>query len=330
MSNTILLTGANGFLGSHIARELLARRYVVRALVRRGSSRSTLAGLPIDFIEGDICRQNDLLRAADGCAGVIHAAALAQVNPARNVAVWEVNKTGTEHVLQAVKQHGIRRLVYVGTANVFGFGTREQPGDEQQPYSGQRYGVDYMDSKVAATESVKLAVHRDNVPAIMVHPSFLVGPLDSKPTSGAMLLAVARRQLPGYTMGGKNFIHVRDAAIGTVNALTMGSIGESYILGNENLTYRQAFTLMAQVAGVQPPRLSLSPGLTRLYGQFNDWLATLTGKHAQVTLPMALIANDGHYFSSQKAINELNLPQTPIREALQEAYDWFTAHGYVY
>ncbi|RYF70544.1 MAG: NAD-dependent epimerase/dehydratase family protein, partial [Cytophagaceae bacterium] len=324
MSNTILLTGANGFLGSHIARELLARRYAVRALVRRGSDRATLAGMPIEFVEGDICRQDDMIRVMEGCAGVIHAAALAQVNPARNPAVWAVNKEGTDHVIQAVKQHGIRRLVYVGTANVFGFGTRKQPGNEQQPYSGQRYGVDYMDSKVAATELVKLAVHTDNVPAIMVHPSFLVGPLDSKPTSGAMLLAIARRQVPGYTAGGKNFIHVRDAAIGTVNALTMGSIGESYILGNENLTYHEAFTLMADIAGVQPPRFALSPRLTRLYGQFNDWLATLTGKPAQVTLPMAMIANDGHYFSSQKAINELNLPQTPIREALQEAYDWFT------
>lgn len=329
MANTILLTGANGFLGSHVARELLARRYVVRALVRPGSNRSTLPELPIDLVEGDIGNADDVLNATKGCAGVIHAAALAQVNPARDPAIRAVNKTGTEHVLRAAKQHGVRRLVYVGTANVFGFGPKEKPGDETQPYSGQRYGMDYMDSKVAATEMVRLAAQKDNVPAVMVHPSFLLGPLDSKPTSGSMLLAVARRQLPGYTVGGKNFIHVRDAAIGTVNALTMGRIGQSYILGNENLSYQEAFALMARVAGVRPPRLALSPGLTRIYGQFNEWWAKLTGKPAQVTLPMALIANDGHYFSSEKAIKELNLPQTPIEEAIREAYDWFTAHGYV-
>ncbi len=330
MADTILLTGANGFLGSHIARELLARGYVVRALVRPGSNRSTLAELPIEFVEGDICDPDDVLQAARGCAGVIHAAALAQVNPARNPEVWRVNKTGTDNILRAVKQQGVRRLVYVGTANVFGVGSKEQPGDEKQPYSGQVYGVDYMDSKVVATDMVSTASQRDNVPAVLVHPSFLVGPLDSKPTSGALLLAVANRQLPGYTVGGKNYIHVRDAAIGTVNALTMGRVGESYILGNENLSYREAFELMAKVAAVSPPRFALSPGVTRLYGQFNDLLARLTGKAAQVTLPMAMIANDGHYFSSQKAINELNLPQTPIREAIQEAYDWFNAHGYVY
>ena len=330
MADTILLTGANGFLGSHITRELLARGYVVRALVRRGSNRSTLADLPVNYVEGDICHAADVLGATIGCTAVIHAAALAQVNPARNPAVWAVNRLGTANVVQAARQHRVSRLVYVGTANVFGFGSKEQPGDEEQPYSGQQYGMDYMDSKVAATELVRRAADQDNVPAVLVHPSFLIGPLDSKPGSGAMLIAVAQRQLPGYTAGGKNFIHVRDAAVGTVNALTMGRIGQSYILGHENLTYYEAFTLMARVAGVAPPRFALSPGLTRLYGRFNDWRAALTGKPAQVTLPMAMIANDGHYFSSQKAINELNLPQTPIREAIQEAYDWFTEHGYVY
>ena len=329
MANIILLTGANGFLGSHIARELLNRRYVVRALVRPGSNRSTLPDLPIELMEGDICHADDVLKATKGCAGVIHAAGLATVNPARNPMVWAVNKTGTENVLRAAKQHQVRRLVYVGTANVFGFGTKEQPGDEKSPYSGQVYGVDYMDSKVAATELVKQAVVKDDLPAVMVHPSFLLGPLDNKPTSGAMLLAIAKRELPGYTAGGKNFIHVRDAAIGTVNALTMGRAGQSYILGNENLTYREAFELMAEAAGVRPPRFGLSPGLTRLYAKYSEWRAGWSGKPAQVTLPMALIASDGHYFSSQKAIKELSLPQTPIRQAIQEGYEWFAANGYL-
>ena len=329
MPNTILLTGANGFLGSHIARELLARRYNVRALVRPGSDRSTLPDLPIDLVEGDITNADDVLRATKGCAAVIHAAALAQVNPARNPAVWAVNKTGTEHVLRAAKVYQVRRLVYVGTANVFGFGTLTNPGDEKTPYAGHRYGLDYMDSKVAATSSVQTAAHTDDVPAVLVHPSFLLGPLDRKPTSGAMLLAVAGGTLPGYPAGGKNFIHVRDAAIGTVNALTMGRVGQSYILGNENLTYRDAFAIIADVAGVRPPRFGLPPGLTSLYGQWNDWRARLTGKPARVTEAMAQIASDGHYFSAQKAVQELKLPQTPIPQAVQDAYDWFRDNDYL-
>ncbi len=329
MPTTILLTGANGFLGSHIARELLNRRYNVRALVRPGSNRKTLPELPIELVEGDLLNLTDVLRAAKGCKAVIHAAALAQVNPARDPRIWVVNKTGTENVLQAVKQTNMARLIYVGTANVFGFGTNEQPGTERSPYSGQAYGVDYMDSKVAATELVRQAAYRDEVPAIMVHPTFMVGPLDGKPTSGAMLLAVAKKQLPGYPAGGKNFVHVRDAAIATVNALTMGRLGESYILGNENLTYHEAFTLMADVAGVQPPRFALPPAVALFYARAREWLANLRGKIPTVNVPMAMIANDGHYFSSAKAVRELNLPQTPIRQAIQEAYDWFSANGYL-
>lgn len=329
MPTTILLTGANGFLGSHIARELLNRRYNVRALVRLGSNRKTLPELPIELMEGDLLNLADVLRAAKGCKAVIHAAALAQVNPARDPQIWAVNETGTENVLQVVKQMAMARMVYVGTANVFGFGTKEQPGTERSPYSGLVYGVDYMDSKVAATELVRQAAHRDDVPAIMVHPTFLLGPLDSKPTSGAMLLAVAKKRLPGYPAGGKNYIHVRDAAIATVNALTMGRLGESYILGNQNLTYHEAFTLMADVAEAQPPRFALPPAVALFYARAGEWLAKLRGRTPAVSVPMAMIANDGHYFSSEKAVRELNLPQTPIREAIQEAYDWFSANGYV-
>ncbi|CCH03487.1 dihydroflavonol-4-reductase [Fibrella aestuarina BUZ 2] len=333
MPATILLTGANGFLGSHVARELLARNYHVRAFVRPGSDRKALlsgaSSLPIEFAEGDILNAPDLRRAAKGCAAVIHVAANTQVNPARSADIWAVNKTGTENVIAAVRAENLRRLVYVGTANVFGFGTKEQPGTEKLPYTGAVYGLDYMDSKVAATQLVRDAAHNHDVPALSVHPSFLLGPLDVKPTSGAMLLAIAKRNVPGYPVGGKNYVHVRDAAVATVNALTMGRIGQSYILGHENLTYREAFTLMAEVAGVRPPRFELPPNVAHWYGRFSDWKARLTGRPGLVNVPMTLIANDGHYFSSQKAIDELKLPQTHIRQAIEEAYAWFREAGYL-
>lgn len=334
MPSTILLTGANGFLGSHVARELLNRRYAVRAFVRPGSDRSALltnatSGLPLELVEGNIRDAAQVRRAAKGCAAVIHAAAFTQVSPARHPDHWAINQTGTENVIAAVRAENLRRMVYVGTANVFGFGTQQQPGHEKTPYTGERYGLDYMDSKVAATKAIIDAVYKYDLPAVLVHPAFLLGPLDVKPSSGAMLLAVAKRQLPGYPAGGKNFIHVRDAAIATVNALTMGRIGHSYILGHENLTYHDAFQLMADVAGVRPPRFPLSPALARWYGQLSDWLARRTGKPARVNTAMALVGNDGHYFTSQKAIDELKLPQTPIREAIGEAYAWFRANGYI-
>lgn len=328
MMNTVLVTGANGFLGNHVVRELLSRNYAVRALVRHAiTGSSLLAGLPIDPCVGDITRPDEVKRAVDGCAYVVHAAALASVNPARSREHWQVNLGGTENVLQAARQASVQRVVYVGTANVFGFGTLNKPGTEESPYAGGRYGLDYMDSKRAATDRV-LAETRTGLPAVLVHPTFMLGPLDAKPTSGAMLLELARGRVPGYPPGGKNYVHVGDVATATVNALTMGRVGESYIVGNENVSYRDAFRLMAEVLNVPPPRLALPGPLVRLYGDFCDLTTLVTRQRASLNGPMARVSCDGHYFSCQKAINELALPQTPVRVAVQEAVDWFREHHF--
>lgn len=329
MKTTVLLTGANGFLGANLTRELLARQYRVRVLVRHQQRCPTLAGLPIEWFEGDVLDVRSLQTAVAGCDAVIHAAALAQVNPARNPVVWTVNQTGTENMIEAARQARVQRFVYVGTANVFGFGTKQQPGDETYPFAGKRYGSDYIDSKRAAMEQVQEAVQRIDLPAILVHPTFMLGGFDAKPTSGQMLLELYRGRVVGYPAGGKNYVHVRDVAAATVNALTQGRLGESYILGNSNMSYQEAFQLMAQRMRVAPPRWPIPPGLARLYGIGCDAFAKLTRRPGQLNSAMIAVANDGHYFSSQKAVAELGLPQTPIEEAIDEAFNWFTQHNYL-
>jgi dihydroflavonol-4-reductase len=332
----VLVTGANGFLGRHLVAELLRRGYSVRALVRPGGGAAgplpPLQSLPIEVTEFDIAlaaTKATMTSLAAGCGAIIHAAALAQVNPARSQAVVLANLGGTENALRMSRQVGIERFVYVGTANVFGFGTKTRPGDETRPYAGRRYGLDYMDSKRAAADRVLAAVAREGLPAVLVHPTFMLGPGDAKPTSGALLLELYRGRLPGYPLGGKNYVHVRDVAVATVNALTLGRVGESYILGNENLSYKEAFALVAGVLGVAPPRWPVLPPLANLYGILCDLQARLTGRPAQVNSAMVAVANDGHYFNPHKARTELNLPQTTIQQAVVEAFDWFKAHGYV-
>jgi len=329
MPGTVLVTGANGFLGRHLVAELRQRGHQVRALLRPGTTRPFPADWAVNYHEADLTRPATLAGAADGCAAIIHAAALAQVNPARNPAVWAVNLAGTEAVLQLVRTAGVARLVYVGTANVFGFGSQARPGDETRPYAGQRYGLDYMDSKRAATDLVLRAVAQEQLPAVLVHPTFMLGPQDAKPTSNALLLELYRGRLPGYPAGGKNYVHVHDVAVATVNALTQGRVGESYILGNENLSYRDAFRLMARVLAVPPPRWPLPAALARLYGEICEVKTRLTGRPAQLNAAMAAVANDGHYFSPAKARAELGLPQTPIEQAVAEALAWFKTHHYV-
>jgi len=164
---------------------------------------------------------------------------------------------------------------------------------------------------------------------VLVHPTFMLGPCDAKPTSGTMLLELYRGRIIGYPAGGKNYVHVRDVATATVNALTQGRIGESYILGHQNLNYQDAFGLMARVMGVPPPRWAVPPGLARLYGSGCAGWATLTGSHARLNPAMIAVANDGHYFTARKAVTELTLPQTPIQTAVEEAFNWFQQNNYV-
>ena len=331
----VLVTGANGFLGRHLVAELLRRGYPVRALVRPGGGTSPalppLQALPLEVCELDLAREVQKAALADtigGCGAIIHAAAVAQVNPARSRAVRDANLHGTEQALRLARQGGVGRFVYVGTANVFGFGTKKHPGDETRPYAGRRYGLDYMDSKRAATDRVLAAAAREQLPAVLVHPTFMLGPGDARPTSGALLLALRAGQLPGYPLGGKNYVHVRDVAVATVNALTQGRVGESYILGNENFSYKEAFGLISGVLGVAPPRWPVLPPLAGFYGAVCDLKARFTGRPTPVNAAMVAVANDGHYFTAQKARAELALPQTPITQAVAEARDWFITHGY--
>ncbi|RIY09862.1 NAD-dependent epimerase/dehydratase family protein [Hymenobacter rubripertinctus] len=326
---TVLVTGANGFLGHHLVAELHGRGHAVRALVRPGTPPLFPADWNVDYWEADLTQPATLAGAAEGCGTIIHAAALASVNPARNPALWAVNVEGTRAVLAEARRAAVGRLVYVGTANVFGFGTRENPGNETRPYAGTRYGLDYMDSKRAATDLVLDAVAREQLPAVLVHPTFMLGPEDVKPTSGALLLEIYRGNVPGYPSGGKNYVHVRDVATATVNALSQGRVGESYILGNENLSYREAFGLIAGLLGVAAPRWPVPAGLAQLYGTFSSWQARLTGRPGRLNAAMTAVANDGHYFGVEKARRELGMPQTPINQAITEAFAWFEAQRYV-
>ncbi|TGE03740.1 NAD-dependent epimerase/dehydratase family protein [Hymenobacter fodinae] len=332
MTRRVLVTGAGGFLGRHLVQQLRQQGYAVRALLRRpltGAVGEPAFPAEVECVVGDVCRPETVAHLAEGCWGIVHAAALAQVNPARDPAVWDVNYGGTDTVLRLARQAAVQRFVYVGTANVFGFGPLARPGDETHPFAGRRYGLDYMDSKRAATALVEQAVREWRLPAVLVHPTFMLGPGDAKPTSNALLLELLRGRVPGYPAGGKNYVHVHDVAVAAVNALTQGRVGESYVLGHQNLSYRDAFRLMAEVLHVPAPRWPIPTPLARLYGTASALGARLTGRPGRLNPAMVAVAADGHYFDAAKARAELGLPQTPIAQAVADAYDWFKTHRYV-
>ncbi len=315
-------------LGSNLVRELLQRGYAVRAFLLPNRPVDTLEGLDIERHYGNLLYAEEVREAMQGCDVVIHTAANTSIWPNRSEAVRRVNVQGTQHLVDAALEHQVERFIFVGTANSFGFGSKADPGNETRPYMGGKYNLDYMDSKYQAQELVLKAVQERQLPALTVNPTFMFGPYDSKPGAGAMILAVYQQKVPGFAIGGRNYIHVQDVVVAIANALTMGRIGESYIAGHQNLNYREAFTTIANVVGVKAPKITIPAPLTLIYGWFGTQFASLSGKAPVVSYSMAQISCDGHYFTAAKAVEELKMPQTNIEIAIKDCFDWLKANGY--
>ncbi len=325
----ILLTGADGFLGNNLVRELILRGYEVRALIQPGRNSSTLEELNIELFNGDILNSSDVLKATKGCNAIIHTAADTTTWPSRTGLIRKVNVEGTGNIIAAALNRGIEKYVHVGSANSFGFGSKDNPGDETMPYRASKYRLEYFDSKHEAHKLVMNEISGNGLRAVVVNPTFMIGPFDSKPGFGTVILAIYNGRMPGCAVGGRNYIHVSDVAVGTINALERGRIGECYLLGNQNLSYREIFNMIAEVVGVKPPKVTFPPFVTKLYGILGSLYGTITQKSSIVSFALARIACDEHYYTAQKAVRELELPQTPIETAIEDAFIWFKQNGYL-
>ncbi|MEM7658122.1 MAG: NAD-dependent epimerase/dehydratase family protein [Bacteroidota bacterium] len=325
----LFVTGGDGLLGSNLVRELLQRGYELTVMVQPGRKVSTLDGLDLETVEGDLLDKQSVSAAMKGAEGVVHIAALTNVWPSRGEIYHRINVEGTQHLVDAALEHGVQRMVHVGSASSFFYGDQANPGTEEKVRLKTPYGLDYIDTKTAGQELVLKAVREQGLPAVVVNPTFMIGAYDSKPSSGAMIVALAKGKVPGYTAGGKNWVHVRDVAIGACLALEKGQIGECYIMGHENLTYQEAFQRMATAIGHKPPGFGMPSPLVKLAGLFGSAIGKLTGNTPALSYPMARVSCDGHYFSPAKAVQELGMPQTPIEEAAKDAYAWFQANGYL-
>jgi dihydroflavonol-4-reductase len=157
----------------------------------------------------------------------------------------------------------------------------------------------------------------------------MIGPYDSRPSSGEMIRGVYNKQVPGYPTGGKNYVSVKDVSVAITNAITKGKKGNCYILGNENLTYKQAFDKIASCTNAKAPKLKFSKSLIRTYGKGSSIFAKIFNLNPKITHELAILASETHYYSSKKAVNELDMPQTPIEEAIHECYNWFVENDYI-
>ena len=325
----ILVTGASGFVGAAVVRALLAQGEQVRVLVRSTSDRRNIQGLDVEVVEGDLLIPETLPRAVDGCAGVYHLAADYRLWTRDPEAMFRVNLEGSRAIVLAAMKAGARRIVYTSSVAVLGI-VPDGEGEEKTPtdYSDM-IGV-YKQSKFRAEETVRQLIIEEGAPVVIVNPSTPVGPRDVKPTpTGRMIVEAATGKMPAYVDTGLNIVHVDDVAAGHLLAFEKGRVGERYVLGGENMTLKDILTEIARLVEGKPPSISLPLGLVMPIAYLAEvWARVTGGKEPFATVDGIRMARKKMYFSSAKAIRELDYRPRPAKEALADAVKWFSKNGY--
>lgn len=322
----ILITGADGMLGSNLTRLLLARGHEVSVLIHPDSRAKTLEGLNVNKFQGDILQPETLAIPLSGQDAIVHAAATTAIWPPRSEIIRKINVEGTKNIIDAVLQHNISRMVFIGS----GSSVNAKPDSSgKSVFPGAKYGLDYIDTKHEALQLVMEAVKKRNLPALAILPSFMIGPYDSLPGSGKMILAVAKGKLKFYTGGGRNFIHVNDVATAIANSLESGKTGRCYLACNENLSYREFLGKVSRIVGRPKPRFRIPDFAVKLTGMLGSGIGSLTGREPLLSYPMARISCDNQFMADDGSREELKIPKTDIEVAVQECYNWFLENNYL-
>ena len=329
------VTGASGFIGANLVHELVARKHRVKALLRPGSDVRGLGAVEFERVEGDLSDVAKLKEAMQGCDWCFHVAASYHLWLRDYRPMYAANVEGTRNVIQAAASAGCLRVVYTSTVGCIGLPEpvdgRISPSDESTPVSERQMSNHYKRSKWQA-EQVATKFVRDGLPIIIVNPSTPVGPRDVKPTpTGQVIVDFLNHRMPAYLDTGLNWVHVRDVAIGHILAAQNGSIGERYILGNAkgNWTMQEAFAVLEEVTGIRAPTLRIPYSVALGAAYANEALSWFTGRPPKAPVAGVRMAKHKMYFNPAKAIRELGLPQTPPKQALADAAQWFRQNGYV-
>lgn len=323
------ITGATGFIGASITRELLRDGREVRALVRSTADTSNLSGLDVELWRGDLLDRESLRQGLKGCDTLYHAAADYRLWTRTPEDMYRINVGGTTAILEAALENGLSRVVYTSSVGTLGNPGDGTPGTEATPVALSDMVGHYKKSKFLAEREAEGFVGR-GLPLVIVNPSTPVGPLDIKPTpTGKIIVDVLNRKMPAYLDTGLNIIAVEDCARGHILAERKGRVGEKYILGNTNLTLRDIFGLLEEITGLPAPRVRLPYTPILLAACINEGISRITGREPLIPLAGVQMAAKFMYFDSSKAVRELGLPQSSVKDALQRAVEWFRAQGYV-
>jgi dihydroflavonol-4-reductase len=323
------VTGGTGFIGGAVVRRLLEAGHEVKALVRHGADTRQFDSLAVEQVAGDLRDCESLRRGMAGCGWVFHVAALYSFWGYRWKDFYETNVEGTRHVLEVARREGVERIVYTSSIATLGIDRDGSPANEDTPSSlADRIGP-YQRSKFLA-EEIARDFARQGLPLVIVNPSTPVGIGDHKPTpTGQIIVDFLKGRMFGYVDTGLNIVDVEDVAAGHLLAAERGQVGSRYILGGENLTLKQILDLLAEVSGRPQVRLRIPHWVAQCWAYADVTMAMLSRQHTPAATPDKVrLSRRCEFFDPGKAVAELGLPQTPARDALRKAVEWYRTHRY--
>lgn len=324
------VTGATGFLGSHVARALREEGANLRLLVRSTSNTANIQDLNADVAVGDLRSPESLGKAVAGCDAVFHVAADYRLWVRDPEEMYRANVEGTRGILEAARKNGVRRVVYTSSVATMGFTSNGAQADENSPVSFENMIGPYKRSKFMA-EQVAIEAARSGQDVVIVNPTTPVGERDIKPTpTGRIVVDFLKKKFPAYVDTGLNLVDATECARGHVAAFEKGRSGERYILGGENLTLKQILDKLAAITGLPSPKIRV-PYFMALATGIVDEIVTgrIRGREPRATIDAVRMGRKKMFVTSAKAERELGWKTVTVDDALRRAVEWFSEKGYV-
>ena len=325
---TTLVTGAAGFLGSHVTRQLVARGETVRVLMRPSSNNRAISDLPLEYVTGDLRDANSLERATQGIQRVFHVAADYRLWAKDPKEIYDSNLGGTKNLLAAAKNAGVQRFIYTGTVATIAVDRPQLPNESTETTIDEMIGH-YKRSKWMAEQEV-LRAAECGLPAVIAMPTTPVGPWDWKPTpTGKIILDFLNGKMPGYVETGLNFVGVEECATGHLLVAEHGKTGGRYLLGAENLTLKQLLDTLAKITGLPAPAMKIPHGVALSVAYIESAFSRLIGREPQIPVEGVKIAQHNMFVDCSRTQRELGFQPGSVTAALERAVRWYQANGYV-
>ncbi len=327
---TTLITGATGHLGANLTRELLKRGENIRVLLREDSGNIEVDGLDVERVYGDLTDAQSLADAVEGCDRVYHLAAFVSIRSGDRQRLFDVNVLGTRALMQVCRKSGVERVVHCSSFGAVG-NNPNGPSDEEWSVSPYEETTDYEISKTFAELEVYKEIAK-GLPAVIVNPSGIVGPWDFKPSLlGKTIIDFAQGKMRGYVHGAFDFVAARDVVQGHILAMEKGKVGERYLLTGAEYTIEQTLDWLSELTGKPKPGLKIPVGLMQNIAIVKDWVDRnfFPDVVPRFNYHSIRLLQSGKYGDNSRAINELGLKPTSVKEAYRESVEWFREHDYI-